>query len=118
MPLPFEQSQSTVVAQSTSVTPEEIPGVMKSLRAAFRTDKTLSKEWRLKQLHALQALLTEGRDELCEAMHQDLHKSHFEGYLTEINLIEQEIHDAVSNIDEWMADEKVYENTLALEINS
>ncbi len=35
-------------------------------------------------------------------MHQDLHKSHFEGYLTEINLIEQEIHDAVSNLDEWV----------------
>ena len=50
---------------------------------------------------------TEGRDELCEAMHQDLHKSHFEGYLTEINLIEQEIHDAISNIDEWMEDERV-----------
>jgi acyl-CoA reductase-like NAD-dependent aldehyde dehydrogenase len=84
--------------------------ITKTLRGSFRDDKTRSKEWRVNQLKALQTLLTEGRKELCDAMTEDLGKSAFEGYLTEINLVEHEIHGALSNIDRWMAPDTVSTN--------
>jgi len=91
---------------------------MEALRATFRTGKTRSKEWRVGQLHALQKLLTEGRAELCEAMSADLGKSAFEGYLTEISLVEHEIHGALNNIDTWMEPECVTTNMFNLPAES
>lgn len=103
MPRPNEDAGSLVA----TVTPVEISGIVGELRAAFDSDKTRSKGWRVSQLEALDRLLTEGRDELCAAMHDDLHKSHFEGYLQELALCQQEIYDTLKHLDEWMADEVV-----------
>lgn len=60
----------------------DIEPAMAALRKMFATEKTLSREWRVGQLLALRQLLVEGREELCEAMRADLHKSHFEGYVS------------------------------------
>jgi len=103
MPKPNEQAGSL----EASVQPEEIPGIVQGLRDAFNKNKTRSREWRLGQLQALERMITEGREELCAAMHKDLHKSHFEGYMQEMALVRAEIFDAIQHLDEWMADEPV-----------
>ena len=77
------------------------------LRSAFCDDKTRSKEWRINQLKALRKLLKEGRQELCDAMSADLGKSAFEGYLTEINVVEHDIYGALANLDSWMRPETI-----------
>ena len=82
------------------------------LRSAFCDDKTRSKEWRIHQLKALRTLLKEGRQELCDAMSADLGKSAFEGYLTEINVVEQEIYGALANLDSWMRPKTVVTDLL------
>ena len=84
------------------VKPEQIVPAMHNLRATFGTEKTLSREWRMGQLKAFKKMLTEGRDELCEAMRVDLHKSPFEGFATELGLILCEIDTAMAHLDEWM----------------
>ena len=80
------------------------------LRASFVSEKTMSKEWRVGQLNALDRMLTDGREALCEGMYQDLHKSHFEGYMQEIAMMQQEIYDALAHLDHWMGEELVNTN--------
>lgn len=65
MPRPTSEAGDAVA----SVSEEEIPALVGGLRAAFNTDKTRSKAWRLAQLAAFDRLITEGRDELCDVSH-------------------------------------------------
>jgi aldehyde dehydrogenase (NAD+) len=81
----------------------DIVPVMAELRATFATEKTFSREWRVGQLHAFRRMLSEGQPELCEAMKADLHKSSFEGFVTELALVESEIATALAHLDEWMS---------------
>ncbi len=53
MPKIFENA-SVVKADATSIPLEKVPEACASLRDAFNSDKTLSKEWRVSQLKALQ----------------------------------------------------------------
>jgi len=85
------------------VKPEEIPAVVKDLRAAFNSDKTLSREWRVGQLNAFLKMMREGTAELAASLKQDLHKSEFESFASEISFVEAEIHEALAHLDEWMA---------------
>jgi hypothetical protein len=89
------------------VDPAEIPGMIGEIRAAFNSDKTRSKEWRIGQLQALDQMLLDGRDELCDALMADMHKDKFQSFMQEIAMIHQEIYDAIKHLDEWMADEAV-----------
>lgn len=110
MPKPNE-IQSNVAA---NVSPEEIPGIVARLRAAFNTDKTRSKAWRISQLNALNRLLTEGRDELARGLFDDMRCSPFEAFIQQIGVLQQEIYEALQHLDEWMADEYVSTNMFNL----
>lgn len=101
-----------VGAESCSVSTDAVPAVMKELRTAFASDKTLSKEWRIGQLNALLRLCSEGLEELQAAMKADLHKSPFECIATEIALVEEECRTAIAHLDGWM--KPTYTNTSAL----
>jgi aldehyde dehydrogenase (NAD+) len=90
-------------AQKGSLSAEQVAPAMKQLRDVFASEKTFSREWRVGQLQAFQRLVTEGRDELCEALRVDLHKDPFEGYATELSLVEHEIAVALDHLDDWMA---------------
>jgi len=85
--------------------PSEIPGIVSKLRDSFNSKITLSKQWRLQQLHQLEKLLKEGEEELSKAMYTDLHRSRFESYFIELNIVTHEIHTAIENLDEWMKPE-------------
>lgn len=88
-----------------SISPKQIPSAVEELRNEFSTGKTLSENWRRSQLEALLKLIREGREELCIAMKDDLNKSHFEGYMTEINMVEMECSHALEHLSEWMKPE-------------
>jgi len=97
---------------SGSLGAADIVPAMEALRRTFASEHTFSKEWRVGQLHALRRLLREGNQELCDAMYEDLHKSAFEAYSTEMGLVEKEIETALSHLGEWMAPH--YTDTAAL----
>ena len=97
---------SLALAATMSVE-EEVKTTVKDLRTTFSSGKTRSLEWRRKQLQALQRLLKVGRQQLCEAMKEDLHKSCFEGYITEVNVIEHEVQGALDHLDDWAAPDSV-----------
>ena len=93
-----------------SITPEQVPKAVADLRSVFMSEKTRSKEWRVRQLNQMQKMLTEGRERLCEAMNKDLHKSMFEGYMTEISMVEMEIAHVLEHLDEHMEPEGRFTN--------
>jgi acyl-CoA reductase-like NAD-dependent aldehyde dehydrogenase len=90
-------------ACSGSLGADEVPGAVAALRAAFDSEKTLTREWRIDQLNAFRRMISEGREELCAALQIDLHKAPFEGFATELGLVLSEIDTALAHLDEWMA---------------
>ena len=82
---------------------DDIPQAAENLRKAFDTEKTISRDWRIGQLKACARMLSEGADELCAAMQADLHRSPFEGFVIELNLVNAEIQQAIGMLDKWMA---------------
>jgi acyl-CoA reductase-like NAD-dependent aldehyde dehydrogenase len=93
---------------------EDVAGVVTELRATYATGATRDRAWRMSQLLAFQKMLKECRGSLCEAMATDLHKSTFEGYITEVNVIEHEVQGAIDHLDDWMAPQSVANNLLNL----
>ena len=86
--------------------------MMDELRAAFASDKTRSRAWRIAQLQAFHRMLQDEGPNLCEAMLQDLHKSPLEGYLTELELVIAEIETALAELDDWMTPKKTGNSAL------
>ena len=48
--------------------------IVKGLKDAFRTGKTVSYEWRRQQLGGVLKLLDENKEEIMKSLKQDLHK--------------------------------------------
>ena len=71
-------------------------------RRFFDSDKTRSYEARRQQLLLLQARIKELTPEIEEALKEDLNKSPFEGYMTEIGLVADEISYALKQLKGWM----------------
>jgi len=92
--------------------------MVEALEESFRTGVTKTREWRMKNLQDLQRLMIEGKEELLQALKQDLHKSELEGYITENNLIENELQDAMDHLDQWMKPDRVSTDLLNIPASS
>lgn len=84
------------------ITPEDIPALVEELRQNFRKETTYDINWRKMQLKAFKRMLTEKENEICQALYQDLHKSPFESFASEIGLVHNEIDTALEKLDQWM----------------
>ncbi|XP_028397604.1 aldehyde dehydrogenase, dimeric NADP-preferring-like [Dendronephthya gigantea] len=76
--------------------------VVGKLHAAFLSGKTRSLEFRKQQLHQLHKLLSENKDELLDALQEDLRKPLAESILFEVQFALSETCDALNNIDDWV----------------
>eukprot|EP00164_Ancoracysta_twista_P000087 GFYU01000124.1.p1 GENE.GFYU01000124.1~~GFYU01000124.1.p1 ORF type:complete len:505 (+),score=211.57 GFYU01000124.1:89-1603(+) len=86
---------------------KEIPGIVKAAKAAFRSGKTKSYEWRMSQLKAIQTLVRENMDDLVMALRKDLgHKTGMFEKGVEIDTITQEVKHMVASLSGWMKPEK------------
>jgi len=108
---PDTRSRYSAAAGSTfdalkEITADEVPGLVEELRSTFRSEKTQSVKWRKEQLRNFGRMIDECQKEFCEGMFEDLHKSPFEGYLTELGLVKNEIETALEHLDSWMIPEK------------
>ncbi|MQS15660.1 aldehyde dehydrogenase family protein [Streptomyces kaniharaensis] len=81
---------------------EDIPAVVARLRAEFATGRTKPLAWRLEQLAALRALLTEQAEAFQQALHADLGKNAAEAYRTEIGFTLNELDHTVAHLEEWL----------------
>ncbi|MGW2187357.1 aldehyde dehydrogenase family protein [Streptomyces sp. NPDC001719] len=85
--------------------PEQPADVVARLRATFRTGRTKPVDWRTTQLRRLRTLLTEEGAALADALHEDLGKSAYEAYRTEIDFTIREIDHTLDHLDSWLRPE-------------
>ncbi|WP_088012033.1 aldehyde dehydrogenase [Gottfriedia acidiceleris] len=71
-------------------------------QAFFRSGKTRSYEFRMKQLDKLYKVISENEKLILEAVHKDLNKSVFEGFFGDIALILNEISYVKKHLRKWM----------------
>jgi len=93
---------------STEFTPlPQINTLVTSVRAAYNTGRTRSREWRLEQLNALLRFLKERQSEVYHALEKDLGRSRFVSLTAEIMGTEMEIVHAKKSLARWMKPTKV-----------
>lgn len=86
-----------------TVTAEQaIPTLVTELRAAWSTGITRPREWRLRQLDALAAMLRDNATQIEQAMWADLRKNATDTQLTEIGFVTSAIAYTRRNLRRWM----------------
>ena len=75
-------------------------------RKYFDSQATKPYEFRREQLKKLQGWMTKNEQAILDALHEDLGKSDYEGYLTEVAMVKQELADALKHLRGWMKPKK------------
>ena len=80
----------------------DIRAIVEKQRAYFAQGHTLPRAFRAAQLKRLGAWMERYDQAILAALHQDLGKSAYEAYLTEIAMVRQELSDARRHLRRWM----------------
>lgn len=76
-------------------------------RIFYQTGRTRSLTWRKEQLRRLLLSIEEHEEELYQAFYQDLHKSRFETFITEIGATKKALRHALKHLDRWAKPRRV-----------
>lgn len=85
----------------TSTHSSDIAGTVHGLRDTFRAGTTKPLAWRLRQLDALEQLVSSHEKEIAEALASDLGKPEAEAYLTETSFLLTEIRHTRRHLRRW-----------------
>ena len=85
----------------------EFTPFMDRQRQFFRSGVTLDVSRRKQALRALLQELERREDELLSALHADLGKAPFEGYMTELGMVREELRFHLKHLDRWARDKRV-----------
>ncbi|MEE2828459.1 MAG: aldehyde dehydrogenase family protein [Myxococcota bacterium] len=85
----------------------DLSSIHADLRATFRSGKTRSLAWRKGQLRQLERLIKENEGVLEQALHADLRKSAFEGWITELYVTKTELKHTLKHFEDWMQPEEI-----------
>ncbi|MEO3945827.1 aldehyde dehydrogenase [Gorillibacterium sp. CAU 1737] len=88
-------------------TQEQVEAILQEHRTKFHSGYTRSAAFRLEQLQKLSDAIRRHEQELLAALYQDLHKSEFEAYSTEIGYTLDSIRSARKSLKRWMKPKKV-----------
>ncbi|EDN10602.1 conserved hypothetical protein [Histoplasma mississippiense (nom. inval.)] len=98
---------ATVDLPTLQFTPvEEIPAKVRKVRTTFFQHKTRPIEFRIQQLRKLYWALKDREHLVVEALYRDLGKPKYEAYVSEINIVENDIVFIQKNVAKWAKDEK------------
>ena len=81
--------------------------IFEKQKSFFKTGKTLDIDFRIEQLKKLKLAIKQREDKILDALNSDLRKSKFEGYVTEISLIYEEINLSIRKLKKWSRNQKV-----------
>ena len=84
-----------------------IQELVQNQRAFFETGVTIPVSYRKEMLKKLSACITKYNKEILNALHSDLNKSDFEGYVTEISIVQEEISFTLKHLSKWAKPRKV-----------
>ena len=82
--------------------------VVAAQREYFLSGATRPKAWRLAQLNALKALVEENKEELYDALWQDLRRNRYDADLMDVDYSAKEAAYAIKHLAGWMKPEKVH----------
>ncbi|KAF8996989.1 aldehyde dehydrogenase [Cyathus striatus] len=88
---------------------EDIPSIIASTKATFRTGLTLPHAYRQAQLYALARLVQDNAEIFADALHADLGRPKVEAYMAELGPLVKRSLVAAERLKEWMAEEDVSE---------
>lgn len=84
--------------------------LLQKQRNYFHTEATKSYEFRMKQLNKLYDAIVSHEDSIIHALYEDLGKSTYEAYLTEIGVVKKELKDMMKHLKHYMKPRKVKQN--------
>lgn len=97
---------------------EQIRELVQAQRRYFLSGATLSYEARMDALGRIRWALSKYEPQLLRALHQDLHKSPSESYMTELAMTKAELNACMRHLRGWMRREHVRSNLAAFHAKS
>ena len=91
----------------TQLTAEEISRILDEHKKFFAAGKTKNIDFRIKQLNVLKQALKTNEEAIIAAMYQDLHKSRYETFTTEIGVLYYSIELITGNLKQWAKPRRV-----------
>ncbi|WLR60933.1 aldehyde dehydrogenase [Guptibacillus hwajinpoensis] len=85
---------------------EVIEEIVKTQREYYYNGETKSYAFRKQKLETLRKVIKEYEPEVLKALKEDLHKSEWEAYTTEIGFLLEEIKFTLKHLKEWMSPER------------
>jgi len=76
-------------------------------RDFYATGITRQYDYRILQLKKLKSLLIQNEKAILDALYNDLHKSEYEAYGTELGIVYGELDKVISSLHTWMQDQRV-----------
>lgn len=85
---------------------EDINLIFKNQKEFFESGKTINVDYRIKNLKKLKDIIKKNEDKILNALKKDLGKSNFEGYVTEVGILYDDINFHIKNVKKWSSEEK------------
>ncbi|WP_413232311.1 aldehyde dehydrogenase [Oceanotoga sp. DSM 15011] len=86
---------------------EQIKTDIENMRKFFSSNQTKSIEFRINQLEKLKDIIQKNQEKIMVALKDDLNKSFFESYETEIGITLSELTHTIKNLKKWSKPQKV-----------
>jgi aldehyde dehydrogenase (NAD+) len=84
-----------------------LEGLFKLQKEFFWTGRSRDLDFRIETLHKLRAAVKTYEKEILRAIFDDLHKTEFDAYSTEVGMVYDEIGFAIKNLSKWAKTDKV-----------
>jgi len=91
---------------------QTIQNLLSDQREYFEQGNTLEIDFRLEQLKKLKQAIVQFEAKFFDALFQDLRKSNFEAYATEVGIVLDEISNMIRHLKKWSKPQKVKTNLL------
>lgn len=85
---------------------EDINLIFKNQKEFFESGKTINVDYRIKNLKKLNDIIKKNEDKILSELKKDLGKSNFEGYVTEVGILYDDINFHIKNVKKWISEEK------------
>ena len=85
---------------------EDINLIFKNQKEFFESGKTINVDYRIKSLKKLNDIIKKNEDKILNELKKDLGKSNFEGYVTEVGILYDDINFHIKNVKKWSSEEK------------
>lgn len=85
----------------------DIQKTLENHRKYHAAGQTMDVRFRIKQLNLLHHGIVQYEDKILSALHQDLKKSKYEGYLTELGIVRDEIRHVARQLPKWARPKRV-----------